>query len=147
MISKRTPRRSRKNPDLARMMLDIPPATATVLSKRLPMLAAGAVDPKKRRRREEQRMVSEKVAAGLEAGTAASRALITGSLAVVGAWWQAAGSLSSAPLPMGKRRGAGAWQKLAETTLDATLTTVEAAIRPAHRRVTANAHRLGKAKA
>ena len=152
MTRKRTPRATRKKaPALARMMLDIPPATATVLSKRVPMLAAGAIDPKKRKRREEQRMVAEKVAAGIEAGTAASRAMIAGGVAVAGAWWQAIGALAPAGFggrkpARGRRSAAGAMQKVAQATLDAAVATGEAALRPAHRKVTANAKRLARAK-
>lgn len=149
--STRKPRSVQKALTVSRMALDIPPATATVLSKRLPMLAAGVVDPKRRNHREEHRMVAEKVAAGIEAGTATGQALVRGGMAVAQAWWQAVGSLTAAPLVKPKRRRgsrspAGAMQTLVETTLDAAVATSEAALRPAHRKVTANARRLGKVK-
>ncbi len=153
-------RTTRKATTLARMMLAIPPATATVLSKRLPMLAAAAVNPKQRHRREEEQMVAEKVAAGIEAGTATNQALVTGGLAIASAWWKAVGgltanALASAPLAKGGRRAGRATagsvlgsdlQKLADTTVDVAITVTTAAIRPAHRKVTGNARRLGKSK-
>jgi hypothetical protein len=148
MTAKRT---ARKATTLARMMLAIPAATVTVLSKRLPMLAEAAVDPKQRNRLEEERMVEEKVTAGIEAGAATSQALFTGGLAIANAWWKAVGGLTSAPSAKGGRATDGNalgsdWQKLADTSIDAAITATTAAIRPAHRKVTANARRLGKSK-
>lgn len=149
--STRKPRSVEKALAVSRMAIDIPPATATVLSKRLPMLAAGAVDPKRRNHREEHRMVAEKLAAGIEASTAAGQALVEGGMAVARRWWQAMGALTSATLVAPKRRRggrspAGAVRTLVETTLAAAVASSAAALRPAHRRVTANARRLGKAK-
>lgn len=149
--STRKPRSVERALAVSRMAIDIPPATATVLSKRLPMLAAGAIDPKRRNHREEHRMVAEKLAAGIEAGTATGQALIDGGMAVARAWWQALGSLTAATLVTpNRRRGgrspAGAVQTLVENSIEAVVATSAAALRPAHRRVTANARRLGKAK-
>ena len=148
-MTKRTAGTGRKAATIARMTADIPSATAAVLAKRVPMLLTGALDPNKRNRREEQEMVAEKVTAGIEAGQAMAATLLGGSMAIAGALWQA----MAAPLPLakgkqarGKRSAAGAWQNVAQKTLNTALATTEAALRPAHRKVTANARRLSSRK-
>ncbi len=152
-MTNRSKRSSRQAQSVAQMALAIPPATATVLSKRVPLLVAGALDPKKRNRREEHEMVREKIAAGLEAGQGVGMAMLSGGLALTGAWMRALGATAglAAGAASGKpkrdrRGGLGPWQDVATRTVDLALEVTTQAVRPAHRKVTANARRLAKSK-
>lgn len=161
-MSKRTTRSLQRagaaTADSARMAAEIPLAAVSVLGRRLPILAAGAVDPKRRDAAEERRMVTEKVAASMTAGSS----LVNGGMRAVDAslrGWQSVGlswlsqvftQTPVTPLSVAARSAAHS-QRLTNLSLEnasaaarAWSEGVRGAVTPVHGKVTANARRLSR---
>lgn len=151
-------RAGKASADSARMAAEIPLAAVKVLGYRLPMLTAAAADPKRRDAAEEQRMVSEKVAAGMTAGAS----LVNGGVRAIDAslrGWQSVGlswlsqvftSTPVTPLSVAGRSIAQS-QRVANLSLAnsaeaarALSEGVRGAVIPVHGKVTANARRLSR---
>jgi hypothetical protein len=146
----------------ARMLAEMPAATAVTLAYRVPLLLAGAVDPRSRDDAELTRMVEEKVAAGRDTAAALARG----------------GAAITTVISLAMRRQAGVQAKMiaamfgvgsAKTSINGAIrnghrslarsnslafrisniaerTTMES-LRPSHRRVAGNARRLSKKSA
>jgi hypothetical protein len=162
LMSKRTTRNLQRagkaNADSARMAAEIPLAAVSVLGYRLPMLTAAAADPKRRNAVEEQRMVSEKVAAGMTAGAS----LVNGGVRAIDAslrGWQSVGlswlSLVLTGAPGSPSRAASRSIAQAQRVANLSLANsaeaaralsegVRGAVIPVHGKVTANARRLSR---
>lgn len=146
--------------ETAALVADLPGATATTLSHRLPILARGAINPKAANPAEMTRMVTEKVAAGAEAAQAVSLGVLH-SAAAMAAYLTRVSKTNAALASfwLKPERGSEIHRfarngllsaedaaELAEGLAAIATRTVRRTVSPAHRRVTANAKRLSAIK-
>lgn len=113
-------------------------AALETINYRLLAMSAAGLNPNAAQQRENARMVQEKAEAGMESVRALSTPNLALSAALSRQWWEV-GSQLLKPQPY----YSVAWQLpllLAESAAD----TMDVAVRPWHRRVTANARRLRK---
>lgn len=143
---------------LTSMVAAVPTASMMVLSHRIPMLVAGALDPRLRQEKEEQTMVFEKVEAVAEATAALGKGGVRtadrvarsmkrqekAGLDVVSAFAKGdAPSLFTALLTLGQRTIENA-TTLGTDLCAVALETSNKQLTPVHSRVTANAERLNR---
>lgn len=115
-------------------------AAAETIGYRLTAMAAGGLNPSATQRRENRRMVTEKLDAGLET---AQILFAPPTLAWNPRWWRMGFDLSQQMLREFQRyQSLWQWPWL---NPGQTAQTLDRAIRPWHRRVTANAKRLRRA--
>jgi hypothetical protein len=140
------------------MLAEMPAATAVTLAHRVPLLLAGAVDPRSRDDAELSRMVEEKVAAGRDTAAALARggaAITTVISLAMRRQAEAQAKMIAAMFGVGSTKAAirngqrslARSNNLALRMSKIAERTAAESLRPSHRRVTGNARRLSKKSA